>query len=716
MKENRTAKTHKPIQRFFSISPACPARSRTLSASTTKLPDFLISKSKNLNVEVSKDDSYTQDEGENDGASPCGFPEPRTLNPPPEPRTLNPIILPIANETPMKQINKSIDTRVKTLLKKINAPVIVGTPPVNAFRDLVQLPCGELRHYGVLRENHETKPIYIASHDCGLSWQKFLVTEGCPGACVQSPWSGDWITLIDAHDMKNDLHLHDVPLGLSPGLHVCRSSVGIDGPFEFMPVSELHHAMPRQPLAMFSRKRWIQCCQRKDKDGRNCIVVFRSDDDGRTWKETLLGSIPPHVATGHHRGVRWQNYGCEPTVAELSDGRLWVIIRTSQDNHYEAFSEDGGETWTHPTPSRFYGTITMPTLFRMRDGRILFFWCNTTPLPELDHDLQKELVDWERQGYGEDIFTNRDAFHAAISDDDGRTWTGFRELLLNERRNDSDFRTSGGNGDCLDKSVHQSQAVELPEGKVLVSVGQHPLCRKLLIFDPTWLYETSRSDDFRYGLGDWSVQQYVKGIVGNFKGISGHCAYNRRPGAQLVPAPDGEPREVLQIARHPDPRLVEETQGAVWNFPAAQSGELRVDLRMPSGSHGFRLCLMDRWFNPTDTVAHESAMYRVEVDASGCVAGTPLVLSPDVWHTMTILWTDSRSGQASLSVGGKTFALPLKTKSLSGICYLHMMSLADSADFEGVLIRNVDAKVKSRDSVFYALPSDSCILNSGEPT
>ncbi|MGI5868149.1 MAG: sialidase family protein [Kiritimatiellia bacterium] len=592
----------------------------------------------------------------------------------------------------MKQIAPCCDERVKTLLMKIHAPVVVGVPPTNAFRDLVKLPGGELRHYGIRREDHAAKPIYIASHDCGLSWQEHPVPEGCPGACVQSPWSGDWITLIDAHDMKNDLHLHDVPLGLSPGLHVCRSSAGIDGPFEFAPVSERRHAMPRQPLALFSRKRWILSCQRKDESDRNVVVVFRSDDDGRTWRETRLGTLPPHVATGHHRGVRWQNYGCEPTVVELSDGRLWVVIRTSQDNHYEAFSDDGGETWTQPVPSRFYGTITMPTFLRLRDGRIIFFWCNTTPLPELDHDQQKELADWERQGHGEDVFTNRDAFHAAISDDDGRTWNGFREVLLNERRNDSDFRTSGGNSDTLDKSVHQSQAVELPEGKVLLSVGQHPLCRRLMIFDPAWLYEKDRRDDFRHGLGGWSVQQYVKGIVGNFRGLSGHCAYNRRPGAQLVPDPDGECREVLQIARHPDPRLVEATQGAVWNFPAASSGELRVDLRMPSGSQGFRLCLMDRWFNPTDTVAHESAMYAVEVDAQGLVAGTPLALPPDAWHELVVNWIDSRSDQATLTINGESVSLPLHAKSLNGICYLHLQSLASTADFAGVLLRSVEAK------------------------
>lgn len=580
--------------------------------------------------------------------------------------------------------------RVRAQLRRIHAPTVVGIPPTNAFRDLAQLPDGELRHYGFRREGKSSPPIYIASRDCGLSWQEFAVPEGCPGACAQSPWSGDWLTLIDAHDMKADSHLDKVPLGLSKGLYVCRSSVGIDGPFEFVLVTEKGCAMPRQPLALRARRRWVLACQRKDAQSVNHILVFRSDDDGRTWIESELGVVPPHVVAGHHRGVRWQNHGCEPTVVELSTGRLWMVIRTSQDNHYQSFSDDGGETWTTPEPSRFYGT--MPTLFRLRDGRILHFWCNTTPLPELDHSQQAELQEWERQGYGEDVFTNRDAFHAAISEDDGRTWTGFREVLLNERRYDSDFRTSGGNGDCLDKSVHQSQAVELPEGKVLVSVGQHPLCRRLLIFDPAWLYERERSDDFRYGLGGWSTQLYAKGIVGNFRGIAGHCAYNRRPGAQLVPDPDGEPREVLQVARHPDPRLVHEAQGAVWNFPAASAGELRIELRLPSGGQGFRLCLMDRWFNPCDPVAHESAMYHCELGVPGTAGRGMFELAPDAWQAAVIRWSDVRQGPAILSLAGSDMALPLVTASANGICYLHVRSLAESADACGVLIRAVAAK------------------------
>lgn len=50
---------------------------------------------------------------------------------------------------------------------------------------------------------------------------------------------------------------------------------------------------------------------------------------------------------------------------------------------------------------------------RLEDGRLLFFWCNTTPLPEME----------TANGVWDDVFTNRDVTHVAISEDDGKTWT-----------------------------------------------------------------------------------------------------------------------------------------------------------------------------------------------------------------------------------------------------------------------------------------------------
>ena len=566
--------------------------------------------------------------------------------------------------------------RVLDQLRRIYAPVVVGTPPTNAYHDLMQLPNGEIRHYGVRRTGKDVRPIYISSKDCGLSWQEFPRSGRRPSACVQSPWSGDWLTVLAVPD----------------GTGVFRSSAGVDGPFTVQRISGLVHDMPRQPLALRGRHRWIVATAVANAaDKMRHPVVFYSDDDGHTWQRTMLETVAPHKVEWPHAGLRWQNHGAEPTVVELRDGRLWMLLRTSQDNHYEAFSDDGGESWTTPRASRFYGTITMPTLLRLRDGRILLLWCNTTPLPELDHDTQPELVDGERRG-GEDVCTNRDAVHAAVSEDDGQTWIGFRELVLNGRRNDTDFRTSGGN--LADKSVHQCQALELPEGKVLVSLGQHPLCRKLVIFDPAWLYAKERRDDFSLGLGNWSVHQYVKSRVGQSPhGTTGHCAYNRRPGPQLIPEPDGEPREVLQIARHPDPRLLHEQQGATWNFPAGKSGQVRLRIRLPQGSQGARICLLDRWFNPVDPVVQHFAQYVLEIDNVGRINGNQ-ALKTDCWQNLEIRWTDCEKTDAAFRVGESNTWTPVKmTKpSRNGICYIHIQSTATGTDTDGILLAEVAAE------------------------
>ena len=573
-------------------------------------------------------------------------------------------------------------TNANERLRRVFAPEIVGIPPANAFRDLVALPSGIVRHYGCRMVDGVKLPVFIESDDFGFTWRERSLPAGHPGPSVQSPWSGDWITLFDAHERMRDLHLAKPLVDLPPGLHVMRSKNGPDGPFEATLVSERGADCPRLPMPLRSRKRWLFAFQRHEENSYR-IFVMRSDDDGRTWAESALDSPPEHVVAPPHKGVRWQNQGCEPTVAELHDGRLWMLIRTSLDFHWESFSDDGGETWSPVRPSPFHGTLTMPTFHHLGDGRLLLLWCNTKPLPELDHDTQPELREWERNGLAEDVFTNRDAAHAAISDDDGRTWRGFREILLNPCRNDSDFRTHGGNADSLDKSVHQFQAIDLPGGKVLVSAGQHETCRRLVMFDPDWLLETSHSSDFSLGLGDWSVQLYVKGIAGNYRPpVPGHCAYNRRPGAQLVPDPEPESvlREVLQIARIPDPRLVSDRQGAVWNFPALISGEVSVEIRLPAGSQGLRLSLLDHWRNPCDeTVADEAAFTFAIVPGE--------IIQQDRWLRLVVAWGDG-DGPAKLSLDGRILAVaPRHDATPFGLSYLHLQSLADCPDFVGALVR-----------------------------
>lgn len=580
-------------------------------------------------------------------------------------------------------------------LAEVLAPQVVGVPPINAIHDLMMTEDGEIRHYGFIGHLKAGKiqNIYLSSRDFGFSWQMFPSAANSPGATVRSPWSGDYLTVLCKHGRLTEEEWQTIHASCpGPGIYVHRSSAGPDGPFMSRRVGDVLPRMllPRQPLALRSRKRWLLAGQGVVSGKTQQGLIYLSDDDGESWRLVVIPPVPEFGVKWPNAGPRWENCGSEPTVAELSDGSLYMLLRTAQDEFWESRSSDGGETWTTPGPSRFYGTITTPLLFKMSDGRLLAVWNNTTPLPEMDHRTQHGLTEDERNGVWEDLFTNRDVVHAAISEDDGKTWVGFREILLNVLRNNADFRAHGGNDHTLDKSVHQSQALELPGGRILLAIGQHNDSRRFVLFDPNWLHEMDRREDFGLGLDQWSVHQYFKSVYGNFRGFAGHCAANRRPGPAMIPHPDGEMREVLQVARHRDPRLLDDREGAVWNFPAGMAGKVRLHVRMPSGSGGTQITLVDRWFNPTDPVVGHFAQLVLRIGADGKINGQ-MGLVPDRWHWLTVRWDLAKSPAGRFCVDdGPEYGLEQVFATRNGISYVHIQSAAAGEDVQGILIDRVE--------------------------
>lgn len=417
------------------------------------------------------------------------------------------------------------------------------------------------------------------------------------------------------------------------------------------------------------------------RDGSYIPAVTISDDDGESWKVVELKSTPRHEVIYPHKGLRWENNGSEPNLVELPDGTLMLLARTSQDYFYVYYSNDYGDTWTDGKPSQFHGTLTTPFLLKMSDGRIVLFWNNTQPLPELDHTKQwPPLGEDILAGSNEDVFTNRDVSHAAVTKD-GVNWVGFREIFLNEIRNASDFRSRDGVLSSLDKSVHQFQAIELPYNKILVSVGQHEASRRTLIFDIGWLYEKTRTEDFQEGLKNISTHVFIKSISGTVRAnYAGHCSWNRTNGALLAPDPDGTYGEVLQFTRIHDPRLFSEVQGAVWNFPAAQRGELTVQLRV--SGQGLRFSLADHWFNPIDTTIRDFAQFSFDISAD--------TVARDVWMTVKILF-DVQQGTAEVTADGRRiYRAAMRFLAPCSISYLHLQSMAEAEDFKGSYIRRLE--------------------------
>ena len=505
------------------------------------------------------------------------------------------------------------------------APTVVGVPPSDAYIGLSLLETGEIRHYNY-GEQAEKGTFYLSSADKGVTWTKVSVPDQIPFADVRSPISGEYVRLLSTSGM---------------GLYALRTAGGIDGGRQLIKISDSTATMLKPPVFIRNGKR-IVVGGHRGRGLHKGSFTFVSDDDGLTWQRSTLVTAPDHKGGGFHNGLRWNHGAVEPTVVELNDGRLWMLARTSQDHHYQSFSFDGGLTWEEATPSPFYGTITMPTIGRLKDGRLLFLWNNTTPLPEVDNT----------DGVWDDVFTNRDAVHAAISSDDGKTWQGFRELYLSPRRNAADFGDTPG----VDKSVHQSQFVEVDSGQVLVSLGQHPLHRVMLRFDVDWLYAKERFCDFSDGLDQWSVFNYYKGIVG-------HCGYNRTPGCSLL---GGN----LQIKYIENDSLLTSRRGAVWNFPAFRKGQFTASIRFNEVDTRGELLLNDRWFNPTDTVARYYAPFAIPLNPK------KLKIEGADFHLLRIAWDiDAPQPQAVVYVDNKErMTVPLAKASLHGLSYVHFLS------------------------------------------
>lgn len=121
--------------------------------------------------------------------------------------------------------------------------------------------------------------------------------------------------------------------------------------------------------------------------GRYVACSLTSDDEGKTWKRSNLVDLGGH---GHHSGAM------EPTVAELKDGRLLMLIRTHWGRFWEALSDDGGLAWRTVRPTQIESTSAPGFLLKLRSGRLA-------------------LVSNDKAG--------RTNLLLAFSEDDGKTWS-----------------------------------------------------------------------------------------------------------------------------------------------------------------------------------------------------------------------------------------------------------------------------------------------------
>lgn len=131
--------------------------------------------------------------------------------------------------------------------------------------------------------------------------------------------------------------------------------------------------------------------------GRHVTFNWISDDDGATWQQSNIIDLGKSGGFGDHGG------GIEATLAQLRDGRLWMLMRNPQPHFREAFSGDEGLTWTDVRHSNIEASPAPGLLVRLQSGRLALFW--------------NRWIDREKK------LGRREQLSFALSDDDGKTWT-----------------------------------------------------------------------------------------------------------------------------------------------------------------------------------------------------------------------------------------------------------------------------------------------------
>lgn len=123
--------------------------------------------------------------------------------------------------------------------------------------------------------------------------------------------------------------------------------------------------------------------------------IYYSDDEGKTWNKGETWVTAPK------RGAM------EPHVAELSDKKLLMVMRTQLGSVYKSISADGGKTWSKSESLGVEAPESCPELARIpKSNDLVLIW---------------NAAKYNPKHYSH--FGKRTPLSAAISKDDGKTWS-----------------------------------------------------------------------------------------------------------------------------------------------------------------------------------------------------------------------------------------------------------------------------------------------------
>ena len=286
---------------------------------------------------------------------------------------------------------------------KVNAPIVVGT--FKEWVNPVQLPDGRLMASFVRKKPEAYQFAARFSEDSRRSWTDpqdllhlFEVGVGQGGQILTLPDGKHHAFLLndantggrgrqDIWQVKSqDGHrwegLRQIWLGHTTSLNS---------------VIQLRSGRILLPFSYRTKRSWDNRGPGSDSFsfmGNFSSTLFYSDDEGKTWQQSPTEPKTPTPDSLNPYGA------IEPVVVELSDGRVWMLLRTQLGRLYESFSTNG-ITWSGARPTRLLSSDSPAALMRLGKDKIVLFWNFCLRFP--------------------DARGGRQVLHAAISEDEGKT-------------------------------------------------------------------------------------------------------------------------------------------------------------------------------------------------------------------------------------------------------------------------------------------------------
>ncbi len=503
---------------------------------------------------------------------------------------------------------------------------------------------------------------YIKTDDIGESWSNpidLLRLPNPPEGYKGHRKPGDWITIRSLSD--NDAELHFFLLRLRGK----GRDLGIN---RFLDLWHLRSYQNRtkwsEPQCIFEAYTGAQRSAIQLKNDRIVVPVqmavpgrdtshptglevttsVYSDDGGETWHIS-----PDRLTAPCYPDFNGNNYGaCEPRAIELGNGKIWMLMRTQTGRLYQSYSEDGNE-WTKADPSIFRSSSSPAALIRLNDGRLMIFWnsCEHTP--------------WYN---GKKIYSGRDVLHCAISEDEGKSWKGFREVYRDPKRNENPPKRG-------DRGTAYPDAAATANGEAMLVTGQGEGRRAILVVNPDWLYESGQFDDFSDGLAKWCV-------------FREDAIYERSAGAKVVQDSIGNNSKALHVYKDTGKCAA----AAVRNFPWSTSGNMEMKIMAEKGFAGGSISLVDRFFNPYDRSVENEPVFQVHIVCKP-VKKTAIKLEQGRWHKLQMKWS-VKKGYCEVSLEDKTLMyVPLLRDRAGGVNYLRIRCFEEPDVNNGMLVESV---------------------------